>query len=65
MEEWAVIIIWKPIVEKTMRALPPQYYGEIKWLANKKNETQFTEKLVVVFKIIYLLFIFSVAPLEN
>ena len=48
-----------------MRALPPQYYGEIKWLANKKNETQFTEKLVVVFKIIYLLFIFSVAPLEN
>jgi hypothetical protein len=54
-----------------MRALPLPIYGEnkcllnIKWLPKEENVTRFTEKLIVVFKIFYLWFIFCVAPLEN
>jgi hypothetical protein len=53
-----------------MRASPLQIYGEIKWsyikwLPKEENVTRFTEKLIVVFKIFYLWFIFCVAHLEN
>jgi len=53
-----------------MRALPLPIYGEnkcllnIKWLPKEENVTRFTEKLIVVFKIFYLWFIFCVAHLE-
>jgi hypothetical protein len=59
----------KPVGKKTMHASPLRIYGEmkwscIKWLPKEENETRFTEKLMVIFKIFYPLFIFCVAHLE-